>query len=89
MHSPQVEAVSSPQYKEPDGDHPDYVYLTDFELVMDYIVNNAMPICDMDKEIRQFDRAINTHAQRAEEHHRVLDEAIAEDVARGADDKED
>lgn len=57
--------------------------------MIDYVEHHAMPISNMDKEIRRFDRAINTHAQRAEEHHRVLDEAIAEDVARGMDDKED
>ena len=34
-------------------------------------------------------KEIRHEIQRAEEHHRVLDEAIAEDVARGADDNED
>ena len=43
----------------------------------------------MDKEISVFDRAISTHAQRTEEHHRDLYEAFAENVAWGMDDKED
>ena len=34
-------------------------------------------------------KEIRREIQRAEGHHHVLDEAIAEDTARGADDKED
>ena len=66
-----------------------YMNVTKLENVIEYVANDAMSIYNMDKEISVFDRAISTHAQRAEEHHRDLDEGLAETVARGMDDKED
>ena len=63
--------------------------LTKLENVIEYVANGAIPIHNMDKEISVFDRAISTHAQRTEEHHRDLYEAFAENVAWGMDDKED
>ena len=54
------------------------------EDLLDYVEMYAMPIHDMDKEISKFDRWIKHYAQRAK-----FDEAIAQDIAQGMDDKED
>lgn len=63
--------------------------LTKLENVIVYVANDAIPIHNMDKKISVFDRAISTHAHRAEEHHRDLYEAFADNLAWGMDDKED
>ena len=61
-----------------------YASANDTDDLIDYAEHSAIPIHNMDKEIKQFDRWINDHTRKIK-----ADETLARTIAQGMGDKED
>jgi DNA-binding Xre family transcriptional regulator len=62
-----------------------YQYANTPEVLIDYVEHYAIPIKDMDESIAKVQRLVANLSRRAKRY----DEALAQDIAQGMDDKED